>query len=59
MTALEYMNRQIVKNRLNFDREFARNAPKEVLENILAKIGFYEAAADALKKVGEGKWMGI
>lgn len=55
MTALEYMQRQIVKHRLNHDREFARNAPEDVLANIRLKISFYEAAADALKKVGESK----
>lgn len=55
MTALEYMQRQIINHRLNHDREFARNAPEDVLANIRLKISFYEAAADALKKVGEGK----
>lgn len=55
MTALEYMERQIVKHRLNHEREFARGVPEQQLANIRAKIGYYEAAADALKKVGEGK----
>ena len=55
MTALEYMQRQIIKHKLNHDREFSRCVPEEQLENIRAKISFYEAAADALKKVGEGK----
>lgn len=49
MTALEYMNRQIVKHKLNHDREFARNAPEEVLENIRKKIEYYTAAAEALE----------
>lgn len=53
MTALEYMNRQIVKHKLSHDREFSRGVPEEVLENIRAKIRFYEAAADALKKVSD------
>lgn len=49
MTALEYMERQIVKHRLNHEQAFARNAPEEQLANIRAKIGYYEAAAEALR----------
>lgn len=50
MTALEYMERQVVKHRLNHDRELARGVPEEQLANIRKKISFYEAAAEALKK---------
>lgn len=49
MTPLEYMERQVVKHRLNHDRELARGASEETLENIRKKIGYYEAAAEALQ----------
>lgn len=49
MTALEYMEKQLVWYRLNFDREFAREAPEEVLRNIQRKIGYYEEAVEALR----------
>lgn len=52
MTALEYMERQVVKHRLNHDREVAREAPEEVLHNIRLKIGYYEAAVAALRRDG-------
>lgn len=53
MTALEYMERQASKHRYNFDREAARGALEEQLNNIRAKIGYYEAAVKALRKVGD------
>lgn len=53
MTTLEYMQRQVVKHRLNHDREFARNAPEEVLANIREKIKHYSAAVEALTKQPE------
>ena len=53
MTTLEYMQRQIVKHKLNHDREFARNAPEEVLANIRAKISHYTAAVEALEEVAK------
>lgn len=53
MTALDYMERQAQKHRLNFDREFAREVPEEMLENIRKKIGYYEAAVEALREVAE------
>ena len=49
MTALEYMEKQVKKHQLSFCREFDRGAPDEVLENIKKKIGYYEAAVEALK----------
>lgn len=51
MTALEYMEKQLLKHRLNYDRESARGVPEEMLHNISLKIGYYEAAVEALKKV--------
>ncbi len=55
MTALEYMNRQIVKHKLNHDREFSRGVPEEQLENIRKKIEYYTAAAEALEQQREAK----
>lgn len=52
MTALEYMERQVEKRRLNYYHEFVREVPEEQLQNIRAKIGYYEAAVEALRKVG-------
>ena len=49
MTALEYMEKQVQKHRINYNREVLRGAPDEVLHNIRAKIGYYEAAAEALQ----------
>ena len=48
MTPLEYMASQVIKHRLNHDRELARGASEEQLHNIRLKIGYYEAAIDAL-----------
>ena len=53
MTALEYMERQVQKHRVNFDRESARDVPEEMLQNIRKKISYYEAAVEALKKDGD------
>lgn len=55
MTALEYMEKQLQKHRINYNREFLRKAPKEVLDNISLKIGYYEAAVEALKTVGDDR----
>jgi hypothetical protein len=38
-----------VNHRLNFDREFARGVPEEMLQNIRNKISYYEAAVEALR----------
>ena len=54
MTALEYMENQLLKHRLNFEREACRKGvTSEQLENIYKKIAYYGAAVDALQKVGE------
>ena len=53
MTAIEYMEKQLQKHRLNHKREFERGVPKEMLRNIEKKIGYYEAAVEALRKNGE------
>ena len=52
MTALEYMEKQAQKHCHDLERELERNAPEEVIGNIIKKISHYAMAADALKKVG-------
>ena len=51
MTALEYMEKQAQSHRINYNRQVLRNAPEKDLENIKEKIGYYEEAVEALKKV--------
>lgn len=53
MTALEYMEKQVEKHRINYNREVLRGVPDEMLQNIQLKIGYYEAAVEALKTVGD------
>ena len=53
MTALEYMEKQLRKNSQNYSREFFRDDPKEVLNNIMEKMLYYAAAAEALEKVNK------
>lgn len=50
MTALEYFEKQLIKNQQNYDIEEKRGAPEEMLNNIDKKIRYYQAAVDALKK---------
>jgi hypothetical protein len=50
VTAIEYMERQVQRHRLNYDRESARGAHEEMLRNIRKKLGYYEAAVEALRK---------
>lgn len=50
MTAIEYMEKQMQKHRMNYERESARGVPEEMLHNIALKICYYEAAINALKK---------
>lgn len=49
MTALEYMEKQVQKHRINYNREVLRGAPEEVLQNIQEKLGHYEEAVAALR----------
>ena len=51
MTAIEYMIKQLQKHRLNYERELARGASEEILQNIKNKIDYYEAAVNALKQI--------
>lgn len=50
MTALEYMEKQLQKHRVNYNREILRGVPEEMLQNIRLKVGYYEEAVEALKK---------
>ena len=50
MTALEYMEKQIQKCKLNYTRAQGRNATNDELNSIIKKIGYYAAAVDALRK---------
>ena len=54
MTALEYMEKQFEKHSKNFEREFKRGVPNEMLYDIMAKISYYKAACEALRKVVDG-----
>lgn len=48
--ALEYMEKQLHKHRMNYKREAARGVSEEMLHDIEKKIGYYEAAVNALKR---------
>lgn len=52
MTALEYMMKRAEKNRRNYEAEAKRGVPAEMLNRILMKAAYYEAAVEALKKEG-------
>lgn len=51
MTPLEYMEKMLNKQKTNLEKETARNAPKDVLRHVKKKIGYYEAAVEALSVV--------
>ena len=50
MTALEYMEKQLQKHRMNYERELNRGVPEDMLFNIALKCGYYKAAVDALRE---------
>ena len=52
MTALEYMEKKVQKHLRNFERESKRGAPTGMLDAILRKASYYDAAVEALKKEG-------
>ena len=52
MTTLEYMEKQLNKHRANYARESARGVSQQILDNIKAKIHYYDEAIRALKAVG-------
>ena len=49
MTALEYMEKQYNKHKVNYIRESSRGVPKKMLDDIKLKMGYYEQAIKALK----------
>lgn len=51
MTALEYMEKQLQKHRRNFEKEWDRGAPEDMLKHILEKIEHYSAAVEALRRL--------
>ena len=53
MTALQYMQKQLEKHKVNLHRAIAKKSPDEEINGIKNKISYYDAAVDALKKVGE------
>ena len=55
MTALEYMEKQVLKHGFSLGREIARGASQEVLNNIRRKISYYEIAVIALRLNAERK----
>lgn len=52
-SALEYMEKRLTKHCQNYKRELRRGVPEEQLRNILLKIGYYEAAVEALRRLEE------
>lgn len=52
MTTLEYMEKQLSKHKMNYQRESEHGASEEVLANISKKIGYYSVVVELLK----GRW---
>ena len=50
MTAIEYMERQIFKHKLNLEH-LHPNTPPDHVENIKNKISYYEEAVEALERM--------
>ena len=50
MTTLEYMEKQVQKHRIDYNRGVLRGAPEEMLQNIKAKIERYEEVVAALRE---------
>ena len=50
MTALEYMEKQVQKHRRNYEFRSVGGTPEKMLNDILAKVHYYDAAVEALKK---------
>lgn len=53
MSSLEYMEKQVMKNQANYERELKRGAPQKNLDDITVKIGHYKEAVKALKMMNE------
>ena len=57
MTTLEFMGKQLMKHRDNYERELKRGASEEVLHNIMEKIYHYETVVLMLNErmIEDGK----
>ena len=53
LTPLGYMERQLMLCRSNLELQQKRGAPEKDIQNIVRKIGYYEAAASALRLCGD------
>ena len=51
MTAIEYMEKQLSKHKMNLEREQKRNVSQEMIDNIKKKIIYYQEACIALRCV--------
>ena len=49
MTTLEFMEKELGKHKLNFERQTDRNTPIKNVENIKIKISHYEKVCELLK----------
>lgn len=50
VSALHYMEKQLRRHLRNFERESKRGVPTEMLDAILRKASYYDAAVEALRK---------
>ena len=55
MNAYEYFKNLREKHERNLHRAIAREAPKEDIKNLERKVGFFDEAVEALKKMEEMK----
>ena len=55
MNAYEYFKNLREKHERNLNRAIAREAPKEDIKNLERKVGFFDEAVEALKKMEEMK----
>ena len=55
MTALEYMEKQLMRHKANYVRESDRYAPDRVLNDIQLKIGYYDESVEALRFISKIK----
>lgn len=54
MTALEFMEKQLRKCKLNYTIQQSRGARVDELNNIIKKIGYYAEAVEALRRKDDG-----
>ena len=50
MTTLEFMEKELNKQKSNLTRQEARKAPEADLENIRIRIGHYEKVCELLRR---------